>query len=321
MRKVLLLCAVSLGLAALAAGCGGGSSESASDTTAPATTAAETQAPADTGATDTGAAADTTSSECSKENLTLVNDGTLTIGTGNPAYPPWFGGGETGNEFKFNDPATGKGYESAIAYAIAEQLGFTPEEVVWIPTSFNQSIAPGPKKYDFNMQQIGISKKRAKAVDFSEGYYDNVQAMVSVKGSKVDGAKTLADLKDVKFGVPIGTTSYDFVVDTIQPDQEPAVFDDQAGAVQALQNGQVDAIVTDLYTAFYLRDVEVKNGIIAGQFPAGAGAEQFGLSFEKGNPLVTCVNQAIEAIKADGTLDSIAQKWLADKGGAPVISG
>lgn len=316
MRKVLLLCAASLGLAMLAAGCGGGSSSES----APTTTTAETQAPADTGAADTGAAADTAASECSKENLNLVKDGTLAIGTGNPAYSPWFGGGESGNEFKFNDPYSGKGFESAVGYAIAEQLGFTPEEVVWIPTSFNASIAPGPKKYDFNMQQIAITEKRAKAVDFSEGYYDNVQAIVSIKGSKIDGATSIGDLQHAKFGVPIGTTSYDFVVDTIQPEQEPAVFDDQAGAVQALENGQVDGIVTDLYTGYYLRDAVLENGIIAGQFPAGAGTEQFGLSFEKGNPLVTCVNQAIEAISADGTLDAITQKWLANKGGAPVIS-
>jgi polar amino acid transport system substrate-binding protein len=189
-----------------------------------------------------------------------------------------------------------------------------------VPTSFDQSIAPGPKEYDFNIQQIGITKKRARAVDFSDGYYDNVQALVSVEGSKVDGAATFADLKDAKLGVPVGTTSYDYVVEVIQPDTEPAVFNDQAGAVQALMNGQVDGIVVDLYTGFYLRDVEIENGIIAGQFPVVGEVEQFGLSFEKGSPLVDCVNQGIAALKEDGTLQAIQDEWLADVGGAPVIT-
>ena len=155
---------------------------------------------------------------------------------------------------------------------------------MWIPTSFNASIAPGPKKYDFNMQQIAITKKRAKAVDFSEGYYDNVQAIVSIKGSKIDGATSIADLKDAKLGVPIGTTSYDFVVDTIQPDQEPAVFDDQAGAVQALENGQVDGIVTDLYTAFYLRDVEVGERHHRGPVPGRCGDGAVRAELREGQP-------------------------------------
>jgi polar amino acid transport system substrate-binding protein len=319
MRKVLVLFVVSLGLGVLAAGCGGGSSTS--ETTPPATTAAvETEAPAETGAGDTGAAAETTPAECAKENL--VTRDRLTIGTGNPAYPPWFEGGETGNEWKLNDPANGKGYESAVAYAIAAQLGFTPDQVTWVPTSFNESIAPGPKKWDFNIQQIGYKPKRAKSVEFSDGYFDNVQALVSVKGSPVEGATTIADLKDAKLGVPLGTTSYDFVVDQIQPSQEPAVYDDQNGAVQALKNGQIDGIVVDLYSAFYMRDVQLADakGIIVGQFPPLGGTEHFGVTFSQGNPLVTCVNEAIAAIKADGTLEAIKQKWLVTKGSVPEIT-
>ncbi len=316
MKKVLLLSAVVFGLAVLAAGCGGGDeSASAPETQAPAQT--ETEAPADTGAAETGAA-ETVVSECAPENLNVVNPGQLTVATGNPAYPPWFGGGEGDNEFKFNDPYSGEGFESAVVYAVAENLGFTPEQVVWIPTTFNQSIAPGPKKYDFNIQQIGITTKRAKAVLFTDGYYDNVQALVSVKGSKVDGATTFADLEGAKLGVPIGTTSYDYVVDNLG--LEPVVFDDQAGAVQALKNGQVDGIVTDLYTGFIVRDVELTDGVIVGQFPSIGGTEQFGMSLAKDNPLVDCLNQAIEAIKLDGTLDAIFQEWLADVGNAPVIT-
>ena len=245
----------------------------ASETTAPATTAAETQAPADTGAADTGAAADTTASECAQENLNLVNDGTLTIGTGNPAFPPWFGGGETGNEFKFNDPANGKGYESAVAYAIAEQLGFTPDQVVWIADVPSTRRSPrAPKKYDFNIQQIGITQKRAKAVDFSDGYYDNVQAVVSVKGSTIDGATTARRPEGREAGRP---GRHDEL--RLRRRRHPArpgagrVYDDQAGAVQALENGQVDGIVTDLYTAYYLRDAEIENGIIVGPVPGRCG--------------------------------------------------
>jgi polar amino acid transport system substrate-binding protein len=322
MKKVLLLCAVALGLAVLAAGCGGGDeSASAPDTQAPATTAAETEAPADTGAAGTGVA-ETVAEECAAESLNLVNPGQLTVATGNPAYPPWFEGGETGNEWKINDPANGKGFESAVAYAVAEQLGFAPDQVVWVPTTFNEAIAPGPKKWDFNIQQIGITKKRAKSVQFSDGYYDNVQALVTVEGSPVEGATTVAELKDAKLGVPLGTTSYDFVVDQIQPSQEPAVYDDQNGAVQALKNGQIDGIVVDLYSAFYMRDVQLSDakGIIVGQFPPLGDTEQFGVTFEQGNPLVACVNQAIEAAKLDGTLDAIFQEWLATKGSAPVIT-
>lgn len=259
--------------------------------------------------------------ECAAENLQLKTGGQLTIGTGNPAFPPWFEGGSETDDWEFNDPNNGQGYEGAFAYAVADRLGFAADQVVWLPSTFNQSIAPGPKKWDFNLQQISISKKRAKRVDFSTGYFDNVQALVSVKGSAIDGATSFAELADAKFGVPVGTTSFDYVVEVIQPNQEPAVYDDQAAAIQALKNGQVDGIVTDLYTAFYVRDVELDKGVIVGQFPPGAEQDQFGLAFEKGSPLVDCVNQAIEAIKADGTLAAIQDEWLSAVGGAPVIAG
>jgi polar amino acid transport system substrate-binding protein len=325
---VSLLCVCAL---VLAAGCAGADEETApapapaepAPSSEPAEPPAEPPPPAETEAppAEPPPPAETEPpDECAVENLALKEPGVLTIGTGNPAYDPWFAGGETGNEWKFNDPANGEGYESAVAYAVAEELGFTPEQVSWIPTQFNQSIAPGPKKWDLNMQQIGITPKRAKRVDFSIGYFDNVQAIVSVEGSSIEGATTLAELKDATFGVPGGTTSYDFVVDVIQPTEEPRVYDDQAGAVQALNNGQVDGIVTDLYTAFYLRAAELDNGIIVGQFPAAEGQEQFGMTFEKGSTLVTCVNRALETLKADGTLAAIQDEWLAGFGEAPVIA-
>jgi polar amino acid transport system substrate-binding protein len=320
MRKLLLLTVAALAFAA----CGGGEEEAAPAEPAappPATTEAPpatTEAPPAT----TEEAPPATTEEpdaCAVDSLPLKTPGQLTIGTGNPAFPPWFEGGSETDDWEFNDPNNGQGYEGAFTYALAEQLGFTADQVVWLPSTFGQSIAPGPKQWDFNLQQISITKKRAKRVDFSAGYFDNAQALVSVKGSAVEGATSFADLAGAKLGVPVGTTSFDYVNDVLGV--EPAVYDDQAAAVQALKNGQVDGIVTDLYTAFYLRDVEIDGGIIVGQFPPGPEADQFGLAFEKGSPLVDCVNQAIEAIEADGTLDAIQQEWLAEVGGAPVISG
>jgi polar amino acid transport system substrate-binding protein len=323
MRKLALV-AVLLATLALAA-CGGGDSEGTATTAEPAATteaaateAATTEAAPTSEAATTEAATTEAADECAKETLQLVDAGALTIGTGNPAYPPWFGGDPTG-DWEVSDPASGQGYESAVAYALAEALGFAPEEVQWVPTTFNQAIAPGPKKYDFNLQQISYSKKRAKAVDFSDSYYDVNQALVSVTGSKLEGATTLDELKDATFGVPVGTTSYDYVVENIQPNAEPRVYDDQAAAVQALVNGQVDGIVTDLPTAFYLVAAEIDEGILVGQFPSVGGQEYFALAFPKDSPLVSCVNQALAAIKADGTLDAIYQEWLSDKAQAPVI--
>ena len=319
MRKTWLLVLVA-SLALAVAACGGGSDEAAPATTAEA--AATTEAATSEATTGDAATSDAATTEaadvCAVESLQLVNPGQLTIATGNPAFPPWFGGDPSG-EFEVSDPASGQGYESAVAYALAEAMGFTPDQVVWLPTSFNQAIAPGPKKYDFNMQQISYSKKRAKAVEFSESYYDVNQALVTIKGSDIEGATSIADLKDAKLGVPVGTTSYDYVVENIQPDQEPAVYDDQAGAVQALKNGQVDGIVTDLPTAFYLTAVEIDNGVIVGQFPSVGGQEYFALAFEQGSPLVSCVDKALQTLKDDGTLEGIYQEWLADKASAPVI--
>jgi polar amino acid transport system substrate-binding protein len=320
MRKTLLLVLVA-SLALAASACGSGDDEAAPATTAEAaaTTAEATEAVTTTEEPAQSEPATTEApSECAVENLNLVTPGQLTIATGNPAFPPWFGGEPTG-EWEVSDPASGEGYESAVAYAVAEAMGFTADQVVWVPTTFNQSIAPGPKNYDFNMQQISYSNKRAKAVDFSESYYDVNQALVTVEGSDIAGATSIADLKGAKLGVPVGTTSFDYVVENIQPDQEPAVYDDQAGAVQALKNGQVDGIVTDLPTAFYLTAVEIENGVIVGQFPSVGGQEYFALAFEKDNPLVTCVNEALQTLKDDGTLEGIYQEWLADKASAPVI--
>ena len=280
----------------------------------------------DTGATGSPTTTDTGSpaaDACAPESLTLVNDGTLTVGTGNPAYPPWWEGGETDEhgDWKINDPYLGEGFEGATVFAVAEQLGFGSDQVEFIPVPFGKSYAPGPKDFDLVLQQISYKPKRAEAVDFSESYYDVNQALVSVEGSPIEGATTFDELKDAKLGAAIGTTSYDYIVENIQPNVEPNVYNDLNLVVQALKNGQIDGMVTDLPGAFYLTAVEVPNGVIVGQFPTVGQQEYFGLVLAKDSPLLDCVNQALQALKGDGTLAAIQQEWLADKTSAPVIEG
>jgi polar amino acid transport system substrate-binding protein len=274
-----------------------------------------------------GAAA--TASECAQQNqASFVNGGLLTIGTDNPAYPPYFAGGETDahSEWKFNDPYTGKGFEDAVAYEVAGRLGFTKDQVQWTVAPFGQTYKPGPKNYDFAIEQISYSAKRAEAVDFSESYYDVNQALVSVKGNPITSATSIGDLKPYSIATQIGTTSYDFIKDTIQPNQEPGAYNSVADSVAALNAGQIDAIVVDLPTALYLADPfvqEVKHGVVVGQFETAAQGEYFGMTFTKGSPLVACVNQALEEMKGDGTLKDIQTTWLSQKtnvGEVPVLS-
>jgi polar amino acid transport system substrate-binding protein len=259
--------------------------------------------------------------QCAVESLNLFESGTLTIATGNPAYKPWYGGKSLeGSEWKSGsftgDPHSGEGYESAFAYALAEEMGFSDDQVQWVGIPFAKSFAPGSKDFDFAMQQISISDKRAESVDFSAGYFDVNQALIADEGSPAIGVTTLEGLKDLKLGAPIGTTSLQAITDLVQPNVEPAVYDDLDLALKDLKNGQVDGVVVDFPTAFYgYADV------IVGQFPdIGGEQEQFGLAFEKGNPLVLCVNQAIEALKADGTLEELQQKWLETDADVPVFS-
>jgi polar amino acid transport system substrate-binding protein len=268
------------------------------------------------------AAPPATAAECAERNRdAFERPGALTIGTGNPAFPPWFEGGTTpGSEFELNDPANGEGYESAVAYAVAEEMGFAHPQVVWVPVGFNKSFAPGPKPFDFAMQQISYTPERAEAVDFSESYYDVNQAVVATEDSPIAGATTIAELKDAVLGAPIGTTSLRVIEEVVQPNVEPAVYDDLAGAIQDLKAGAIDGVVVDLPSAFYITAVQVKNGVIVGQFPrTGGEQEYFAMAFEKGSPLVECVNLALRALKEDGTLAAIEQEWLADKADAPVL--
>jgi polar amino acid transport system substrate-binding protein len=271
------------------------------------------------GSSDNGSAGGTTTAaaSCDKGDLNLVTDGQLTVGTDNPAYPPWFGGDEKA-PWKISNPASGEGFESAVAYAVADKLGFAKDEVKWIRVAFNTAFAPGPKKFDFDINQISFKPVRAKAVAFSDSYYDVNQALVVVNGTPVASAKSIAALKPYKFGAQLGTTSYDFINDTIMPSKQPAVFDTNDAAVQALKNKQIDGLVVDLPTAFFVSAAQVENSKILGQFESPAG-EHFGMVFAKGNSLVSCVNEALAELKADGTLQDIQDQWLSKAAGAPVL--
>jgi len=238
-------------------------------------------------------------------------DGMLMVGTDSPAYEPWF---------TDDDPANGKGYESAVAYAVAEQLGFDADAVSWTTVPFNTSYKPGPKDFDFDINQISITPARAEVVDFSDGYYQASQAVIALDDSPAAGATSLADLADLKLGAQTGTTSLTAIRDVIQPTQEPAVFEDTNIAKQQLMSGQVDAILADLPTAFYITAVEIPKASIIGQFqPETGDQEEFGMLFEKGNPLVECVNLALAALEADGTMDDLEQEWLSDTVGVPQL--
>jgi len=268
--------------------------------------------------TSTSAQGTNSGNPCAKASLNLVNAGQLTVGTDNPAFPPWFGGPEK-SPWKVSDPRSGQGFESAVAYAVAKKLGFANSEVKWIVVPFNTSFAPGPKKFDFDINQISYTPARAKVVDFSDSYYDVNQAVVGRKGTPIATAQSSADLQKYKLGAQIGTTSYQYIKDFIKPSKQPAVFDSNDAAVAALKNGQIDGLVVDLPTAFYVTAVQVPDSKIVGQFPTANAGERFGMVFEKGNTLVGCVNHALTQLKHDGTLQQIQEKWLAKVGNAPIL--
>lgn len=253
---------------------------------------------------------------CAPSTLDVLHAGKLTLGTDNPAFPPWWGGTPK-KPWKISNPYSGKGYESAVAYAIAKRLGFARSAVTWTPVPFLRSYAPGKKPFDFYLAQVSFSPVRAKAVSFSSSYYEVNQAVVGIKGKPIAKVKSVAGLKPFKFGVPLGTTSYDYVVKYIKPAQKPKVYDTLNDAVTALKNGQIDGLVVDYPSTGYITGVQVTNGVVVGRLPTRGGQEHFGLVFARGNPLVTCVNKALAAIKKDGTLKGLEKKWLA--GNAPVL--
>jgi polar amino acid transport system substrate-binding protein len=248
-----------------------------------------------------------------------VTTGMLTIGTDNPAYGPWYGGGSpSGSKWKVNDPSTGQGYESAVAYAVATALGFNSAHVRWTYVPFNRSFAPGRKSFDFDINQISYTPERARVVTFSDSYYDVNQAIVVLAGTKIASVSTVAGLRGFKLGAQLGTTSYAYIKAHIKPSTQPAVYQQNAAAVQALKNKQIDGLVVDLPTAFYVSAVQVPHAKVR-QFPSVPGGEHFGLVFAKDNGLVVCVNGALNALKANGTLARIRETWLAKATGAPVL--
>ena len=236
----------------------------------------------------------------------------LTIATGEPAYYPWV----------IDDaPESGEGFESAVAYAVAEQLGFDADDVVWVRTSFDEAIAPGPKDFDFNLQQFSISDERKQAVDFSSPYYETTQVVVTTGSSPAADATSLADLKDLLIGAQTGTTSFTAIEESIQPTQGAQAFNTNDDAKLALENGQIDALVVDLPTAFYISGAELTDGAIVGQLPnpEGTNGDQFGLVLAKDSPLTSKVTAAVDALREDGTLDELAAEWLGGDDTAPLL--
>ncbi|MEU0964017.1 ABC transporter substrate-binding protein [Streptomyces sp. NPDC005917] len=258
-----------------------------------------------------GASSSSAGTTCAQGKLGTRSSGKLTIATDEPAYAPWF---------KDDKPANGEGFESAVAYAVAKRLGYGKSAVVWQSVPFNKAFAPGVKTFDFDINQVSISAERKKAVDFSSGYYDVRQAVIALKDSKAAKATSVAGLKGLKLGAQVGTTSLDYITDVVKPSQQAAVYAKNDQAKSALKNGQVDAIVTDLPTAFYITSAEVTNARIVGQFENQGGTpEQFGLVLDKGSALTSCVTGAVDALRKDGTLAKLEKQWLSDAVDAPVL--
>ena len=266
----------------------------------------------DTATDDTEASSDTTEAAAACDPLPTKEEGVLTVATGEPAFPPWVGADD--------DPTTGEGFESALVYALAEQLGIAEEDVTWVRTGFDEAVAPGPKDYDFNIQQYSITPERDEVVDFSDGYYTVQQALVAAEDSSVAEATSIADLQDDQLGAAIGTTSLDYIDEVIQPDSEAAVFDDNAAAKAAFDAGQVDGLVFDLPTAYYITSVEIPDASIVGVLPAAGDAEELGMLFEDGSELVPCVNEALATLEEDGTLAALQEEWLQAGGDIPTLS-
>ncbi len=251
------------------------------------------------------------------DEVTTKVDGTLTVATGETVFPPWMGAGED----DFDDPTTGTGYEGALVFALAEELGFDAADVTFVRTPFDTVIAPGEKDWDFNIQQYSITAERDEVVDFSDGYYQVEQAIIGAADSPAASAGSVADLKDLRLGAAIGTTSLGYIDNVIEPSTAAQVYDDNAAAKAAFDAGQVDGIVFDLPTAYFITAVEITDASIIGVLPRTDGEpEELGMLFEEGSPLVPCVNDALASLRDDGTLDAIEDEWLNQGGSVPTLS-
>jgi polar amino acid transport system substrate-binding protein len=260
-----------------------------------------------------GPSTPTQSGSCAKANLDLVEDGQLSLATDNPAFPPWWGGTPK-KPWQVSNPASGKGYESAVAYAVAKQLGFSKGQVAWSAVPFNNSFRPGKKPFDFYMAQVSYTQERARAVSFSNSYYFVNQAVVANSGTPISRVRTVAGLRPYKLGAQVGTTSYNYITRFIRPSQSPAVYDSNNDAISALGAGQIDGIVVDLPTAFFVVAVQLDDGEIVGKLPQRGAREQFGMVFERGNTLVRCVNRALNRLWANGTMKGLQRKYLTQAG-------
>jgi polar amino acid transport system substrate-binding protein len=268
-------------------------------------------APADDSDDNGSAGAQPSGSACAPADMKTLTAGKLTFGTDDPVYPPWF---------VDNKPDNGQGFEGAVALALATKLGYAQDQIVWVRVPFNNAIAPGPKSYDIDINEFSITDERKKAVDFSAAYYDVTQAVIALKTSKIAAAKSVADLRDAKLGAQVGTTSYRAITESVKPTAAAQVYNNNDDAKKALQNGQVDGLVVDLPTAFYITSAEIDGSVIVGQLPQPSGTpEQFGLVLDKDSPLTACVSQAVTALKSDGTLANLEKQWLAGVSGAPVL--
>jgi polar amino acid transport system substrate-binding protein len=260
---------------------------------------------------------------CAKDSLKLTTAGKLTIGTDNPAYPPYYDIPDAGapKPWQAGDPTDGKGFESAFAYALAAKLGFDKADVVWIVVPFDNSFAPGAKKFDLDINQVSYTADRAQAVDLSDGYYTLNQSVVALKANGLAAVTTISGMKGFKFGAQVGTTSLDTINNVIAPTAAAKVYTTNDEAIAGLKAKQIDGLVVDLPTAFFVTAVQVDKSAIVGQFaaPTGEGGEHFSVVLAKGSSLTSCVNAAIAALKSDGSLDSITKEWLSDKASAPVF--
>ncbi len=258
---------------------------------------------------------------CAKDSLAVVAPGKLTLGTDNPAYPPYFAENEDGSKtapWELGDPTNGKGFEAAVGYAIADKLGFSADEVVWTVVPFTNAFAPGPKDFDFDLNQVSFKPERAETADLTDGYYFGNQSLVVLKTSPLATATSIAALKDSIFGAQVGTTSYDLIAEVIAPTKEAQVFDSNDAAIQALSQGSIDGVIVDLPTADFITNVQVEDSTIVGQF-AGGTPEHFSAVLAKDSPLTACVNGAIAALTTDGTLDQLASEFLPFQDSVPLF--